>query len=325
MPDTMPDGGAWPKISIVTPSYQQGQFIEETIRSVLLQGYPNLEYIVIDGGSTDQSVSVIRKYEPWLTHWVSEKDQGQSDAINKGFAKATGEILAWLNSDDFYRMSALAEAATELSNGCGMVIGEIAHVDSHSRVFIKRAKTRLPPGSRGSCLLKNGLVKDFMHPQPAMFWTREVHMKAQPLAKDLHYVMDLDFVLRAMAQGVKPRVCESFWSCFRWHETSKSSSQSAQFNLDAARMYWRLSRRPDFRRWACLCEARRNLGYYCRKRMIFSLGQKQYLRGLLWLGGGVLVYPSWAMTRDHLGAIRRHGWDGNSTAGMPESDRSAPG
>src|SRR4030042_6265175 len=97
--NTMPDGSPWPKISIVTPSFNQGQFIEETIRSVLLQGYSDLEYIIIDGGSKDDSIELIRKYEKWLTYWVSEPDHGQSHAINKGFRKASGEIVAWLNSD----------------------------------------------------------------------------------------------------------------------------------------------------------------------------------------------------------------------------------
>src|SRR5215469_2917833 len=90
-PPARTDGSPWPTISIVTPSYNQGQFIEETIRSVLLQGYPALEYIIIDGGSTDQSVEIIKKYEPWLTYWISESDRGQSHAINKGFKRATGE------------------------------------------------------------------------------------------------------------------------------------------------------------------------------------------------------------------------------------------
>jgi glycosyltransferase involved in cell wall biosynthesis len=98
----MPDGSDWPRISIVTPSYNQGQFIEETIRSVLLQGYPNLEYIIIDGGSSDGSLDIIKKYQDHLHFWCSEPDAGQYDAINKGFRHSTGEIMAWLNSDDMY-------------------------------------------------------------------------------------------------------------------------------------------------------------------------------------------------------------------------------
>ena len=97
-----PDGSLWPRISIVTPSFNQDKFIEETIRSVLLQGYPNLEYIIIDGASTDESVQIVKRYEPWLAYWASEKDEGQTDAIDKGFRRVTGEIMAYLNSDDVY-------------------------------------------------------------------------------------------------------------------------------------------------------------------------------------------------------------------------------
>lgn len=109
--DRMPDGKAWPRISIVTPSFNQGRYIEETIRSVLLQGYPNLEYVIMDGGSTDGSVDIIRKYEPWLKFWVSEKDGGQVPAINKGFSMSTGDWLNWINSDDALALGALAAVA----------------------------------------------------------------------------------------------------------------------------------------------------------------------------------------------------------------------
>jgi hypothetical protein len=101
LPDPGPDSHLWPRITIVTPSFNQGRFLEETIRSILFQGYPHLEYIIIDGGSNDNSVDIIKKYEPYLAYWVSEKDRGQAHAINKGFARASGDIYAYLNSDDF--------------------------------------------------------------------------------------------------------------------------------------------------------------------------------------------------------------------------------
>ena len=127
LPERMPDGSEWPRISIITPSYNYGQFLEETIRSVLLQGYPNLEYIIIDGGSADNSVEIIRKYEPWLQYWISEPDNGQTDAIQKGFSKSTGVVWNWLNSDDILEKNALQHIAKAFKNNpCAtLLFGEL--------------------------------------------------------------------------------------------------------------------------------------------------------------------------------------------------------
>jgi glycosyltransferase involved in cell wall biosynthesis len=107
-----PDGNGWPRISIITPSYNQGEFIEETIRSIILQNYPNLEYIIIDGGSSDNSAEIIRKYEEWIAYWVSERDRSQSHAINKGFDRCTGELVNWICSDDLLCKNALNQFAS---------------------------------------------------------------------------------------------------------------------------------------------------------------------------------------------------------------------
>ena len=116
IPPTAPDGKPWPKISIVTPSYNMVNYIEDTILSVISQGYPNLEYIIIDGGSKDGTVDIIRKYEPWISYWVSEPDSGMYDAIQKGFEKSTGEIMAYINSDDKYHYNAFFTAASIFSS-----------------------------------------------------------------------------------------------------------------------------------------------------------------------------------------------------------------
>src|SRR5713226_256092 len=137
LPDTMPDGRPWPRISIVTPSYNQGQFIEETIRSVLLQGYPSAEYIVIDGGSRDASFKIIKRYEHYIDYWISEKDKGQSDALNRGFARATGEYLTWVNSDDILLPNALYLIAQSIRRAPDRkwLAGNLIWVDENSNVI----------------------------------------------------------------------------------------------------------------------------------------------------------------------------------------------
>jgi glycosyltransferase involved in cell wall biosynthesis len=135
LPDRTHDGGEWPRITVVTPSYNQGQFIEETIRSVLLQGYPNLEYFVLDGASTDNSAEIIRKYSPWLTFWVSEPDSGQTAAIVRGMNMGSGVYATWINSDDLLCRNALVEHASRIGFDGSVYVGVCRHVDATTRLI----------------------------------------------------------------------------------------------------------------------------------------------------------------------------------------------
>jgi glycosyltransferase involved in cell wall biosynthesis len=193
MPDEMPDGRPWPRISIVTPSYHQRQFLEETIRSILLQGYPNLEYIIVDGSSTDGSVELIQQYDRHLAYWVSEPDSGQAAAINKGFEQATGTIYAWINSDDILYPSALSTVADFWSRtpSCNFLTGDGCIVNETGRDFqfyiraTNYSFTELLHYHAGKYL-----------PQPSVFFSAAVFRQANGLDAMLSYAMDLDLWLR---------------------------------------------------------------------------------------------------------------------------------
>jgi GT2 family glycosyltransferase len=217
LPPARPDGSPWPPISIVTPSYNQGEFIEETIRSILLQGYPDLEYIVIDGGSTDQSVDIIKKYEPWLSYWVSEKDRGQSHAINKGFFRATGLLLGWLNSDDVLRANALATVVAALpSPNEQVLIAGTAECRDAAGARSLWVIDRLPQtfSEVFSCF-------DSFFPQSSVFFTRQALNATGPVREDLHYAMDLDLWLR-MAGHARIMLIKQHLSWHRRHEDTKT-------------------------------------------------------------------------------------------------------
>ena len=182
----------WPRVSVVTPSYNQAQYIEETIRSVLLQGYPNLEYILIDGGSTDGSVETIRRYEAWMTYWVSEKDRGMCHAINKGWTRATGEILAWLNSDDLYLPGGIYRAvlALEACNDCALVYGDGLRINESGRVLdlLKSAPLDIR-------LLLTG-KSQYGIPQPTVFMKRSAVEEVNGLDEAMVMAMDYDLWLK---------------------------------------------------------------------------------------------------------------------------------
>ncbi len=207
------------KISIITPSFNQGQFIEQTIQSVLSQNYPNLEYIVMDGGSTDNTLDILKKYEDKLK-WFSEKDKGQSDAINKGLKMAYGDIVAWLNSDDYYLPGTLAKVATffDKNSQAKWVSGDYQIVDEkgkdiHSFVIGYKRLLRLF-NSYSTLSFANYII------QPSTFWRRELISEIGYLNEEYRYCMDYDLWLRFM-KNYPLHIIPSPLSAFRVHSTSK--------------------------------------------------------------------------------------------------------
>lgn len=204
-----------PLVSIVTPSFNQARYLEATIRSVLAQDYPYLKYIIVDGGSTDGSVDIIKKYADRLGWWVSEPDRGQTDAINKGFAQAEGEILAWLNSDDTYQPGAVAEAVAFLRARpeVGMVYGDANYIDENGRVI-----GRFPARQTDYCRLRHGYVHI---PQQASFFRADLWRKVGPLDPSFYFAMDYDLWVRIAAQAPLQHV-PRLWANFRIHRQGKT-------------------------------------------------------------------------------------------------------
>ena len=239
LPDTVPDGRPWPRVSIVTPSYNQAQFIEETIRSVLLQGYPNLEYIVIDGGSTDGSVDIIRRYEHWLAYWVSELDRGQSHAINKGWARARGDILAWLNSDDFYQPGAVQAAVRYLLDhpDVSMVYSDNFRCDVFGRPLgVYRS---------GPFDLRIALSGKGVHiSQPTTFIRREILERIGPVEESLHLAMDADLFFRIASVGKLGYIPNRVLATGRIHQSAKTWALALRYANEAIEVKQRLFAQP---------------------------------------------------------------------------------
>jgi len=215
-------------VSIVTPSYNQASYLEQTITSVLNQDYPHIEYIIVDGASTDNSVDIIEKYKSKLAYWVSEKDTGQADAINKGFAHATGEIIAWLNSDDYYLEGTLSAAVKIFEENPDVVLayGNMLAVDEHGKTFNTLNYKQLT--------LEDLLCFQIIG-QPAVFMRRSALQKTGGLDPAFHFLLDHHLWIRLAQQGKILHVPQT-WAAARYHAEAKNRAKAAEFGREAFRI-----------------------------------------------------------------------------------------
>ncbi|MDP9228962.1 MAG: glycosyltransferase [Actinomycetota bacterium] len=215
-----------PKLSIITPSFNQGPFLERTIRSVLDQGYPNLEYVVVDGGSTDGSVEIIKRYEDRLAWWVSEADEGQTEAINKGIELTTGKIVAYINSDDYYMPGAFEKAIAALeSSGSSWVTGAAVDINEDDPKHRRMWRPVAPEQCEGLIAGRHWWVlTPWSVPQPSSFWSRELFDRFGLFRRDMHYAFDAEFMVRLALGGEQPeRLPEETLSVRSVHPAQKSA------------------------------------------------------------------------------------------------------
>ena len=222
-----------PLVSIITPSFNQARYIEATIQSVLGQDYPRIEYIVIDGGSSDGTVDLLKKYDHKLAYWVSEKDKGQTDAINKGFARATGDILAWINSDDTYEPGAIAAAVKYLQEHpeAGMVYADCNFINEDGRVI-----GRFGSAQTDYRLLRQGYVHI---PQQTMFFRADLWKQVGPLDPSFYFAMDYDLWTRIAARSPIQYLPGQVWANFRLHTSGKTIAADDRCWPEMIRVHYR--------------------------------------------------------------------------------------
>jgi glycosyltransferase involved in cell wall biosynthesis len=224
---------ALPTVSIVTPSFNQARYLEATIQSVLSQDYPRIEYLIVDGGSTDGSVDVIKKYADKLAWWVSEKDRGQTDAINKGFGHAKGDIFAWLNSDDTYEPHAVRQAVKYLleHSDVGMVYADCNYINESGGVIGK-----FPAAQTDLARLRRGYVHI---PQQTMFFRMDLWKKIGPLDPSFYFAMDYDLWTRIASHAELKYLAGQTWANFRIHTSGKTIAADDRCWPEMIRVHYR--------------------------------------------------------------------------------------
>jgi len=261
-----------PRITIITPSFNQADFLEETIQSVLNQRYPNLQFGIVDGGSTDGSVEIIERYQDRLDFVIIERDNGQTEAINKGINGADGEIVGWLCSDDTLLPGALDTIGMHfaghpeddwIAGGC-LVIGP----DGNQR------ETVLPGGEFTlEGVLLRGNDRPFNLPQPGVFWRRSLHDELGILDESLHYCMDFEFWLRLIRSGRQPKLIDTALATYRLHEASKSCAAPRGFTREHIKVEGAYARSLPF---AQRMRVHRRLGYMHRACSIHTAGGRPW-------------------------------------------------
>jgi glycosyltransferase involved in cell wall biosynthesis len=233
-----------PSITIITPSLNQGAFIERTLRSVLDQGYERLEYLVLDGGSTDGTVDILRRYDDRLDWWVSEPDRGQTDALNKGLRRATGEVIGYVNSDDYLLPGSLDAVGDALAHSDRRWVSGACRIEDVDGTLERIWRPTPPQGRRFSWLVQPWAV-----PQPATFWRRELFAEHGPFREDMHYVFDTEFMLRLAYAGELPELLPDRELAVRVLHDAAKSADRAPFEREARRfprlLHERLNRREQ--------------------------------------------------------------------------------
>ncbi len=251
-----------PKISIVTPSFNQGNFLEESILSVISQNYPNLEYIIIDGGSEDSSVDIIKKYSSHINYWISKKDNGQSEAINKGFKRCTGDIVTWLNSDDCYLEGTFHKVAGHFAKG------NFSLLYGKSILFGQGRRERII-GFSGKENVALRCLAYVPFPQPSTFFKRQVLLEQGYLDENLHYGLDHDLFVK-MAMNYEIFGVDDVFSKYRYHEKGKSNFLT-KFAEERIKVFSKVLR--TFPGSNQLIQILKNIGYYSEGTDYYSVSK----------------------------------------------------